>query len=440
MQHEYISFDLKEHISSKLLKTPKETELDIINLFPSIKKHEVSGFGTALTSASGFVLNQMNSEDAEGVIKEYFSPDRMGFEYVRVSIDSCDFSPYMYEAASSEDDAMKGNYYYENDEQFIFPWLKEISKYNPSYKILFSPWSPPAFMKSNEERKHGGRLRKKYYSLWAEYVASYISEYKNRGFNVWGLTLQNEPHAVQIWDSCIYSAKDEMDYLSCLVEALDKKGLSDIKIYLWDHNKERLIDRSAVYNSNKAIDRVYGYAVHGYCGDHFDALSLMRSIAPDKDILLSEFCMPIKSREDLKDQLKEYGHEYLGDIRYGTSGIIDWNLILDEKGGPNHVGNYCLAPVIRNFKENKTEYNMCFFVLKAMAIAFRQGDRIIASTSFDSSLDYAAAVDGEGTVKIVIANPGGSRRVNLRVNGKVFGFRLDKGTINTIILEGRDYE
>ena len=142
MQHEYTSFDLKEHISSKLLKTPKETELDIINLFPSIKKHEVSGFGTALTSASGFVLNQMNSEDAEGVIKEYFSPDRMGFEYVRVSIDSCDFSPYMYEAASSEDDAMKGNYYYENDEQFIFPWLKEISKYNPSYKILFSPWSP----------------------------------------------------------------------------------------------------------------------------------------------------------------------------------------------------------------------------------------------------------------------------------------------------------
>ena len=83
---------------------------------------------------------------------------------------------------------------------------------------------------------------------------------------------------------------------------------------------------------------------------------------------------------------------------------------------------------------------MCFSVLKAMSKAFRPGDRIIASTSFDSSLDYAAAVDGEGTVKIVIANPGGSRRVNLRVNGKVFGFRLDKGTINTIILEGRDYE
>ncbi len=107
---------------------------------------------------------------------------------------------------------------------------------------LFFPWSPPSFFKDNMSHLKGGRLKEEFYPDWAEYIASYLCEFRKRDFNVWGLTIQNEPNAVQTWDSCVFSPLEERVFLvNYLKPALDAKGLEDVKIYCWDHNKERLL-------------------------------------------------------------------------------------------------------------------------------------------------------------------------------------------------------
>lgn len=416
-------------------------EENIINIFPEKKRQKISGFGVALTASSGYTLGEMEAYQAEDVLNSYFSLSKgMGMEYVRLCIDSSDFSPYMYEASSNEECIKRGELSFEFEERFIIPWLEKIREINPSVKILFSPWSPPAFMKDNKERSHGGKLKKEYYSLWAEYVASFIEEYKKRGFNVWALTLQNEPNAVQTWDSCIYSAEEEIDLLQHICSSLLNHSLSFLNVFLWDHNKERILQRSEVYSSTPYFYKAKGIAFHGYCGDHFEALSLMRENYPEKELFLSEFCINIKEKNNYKRQLEKYGHEYLNDLRFGSSALIEWNLVLNEEGGPNHVQNFCLAPVIYDRVEKTIEKNMCFSLLFHIAKSLRPNTRIVASSSYDSSLDYVAGVDERGKVVLIISNPGKRRKVNIRMKDRVFLVDLEKETINTIEVEAKEYE
>lgn len=437
----YMGGEVKE-VADGVVRGQDDKEMKILNLYPSMRRQTVGGFGMALTSASGHVLNLMDRSEAVKVLESYYSPESgMGMKYVRLCIDSSDFAPYMYEASSSEEEFRSGIFSFENEERFVIPWLEEIRRIcGDDYRILFSPWSPPAFMKSNGSRKHGGRLRKEYYPMWAEYFARFLSEYRRRGFNVWALTLQNEPNAVQTWDSCLYSAEEEMQLLSFLLPALEKLGLSDVLVFPWDHNKERLVQRAEVYYSSPYAERISGCAFHGYCGFHFDALSIMRELYPSKTLMLSEHCIPISNEKYHVKQLNHYAHEYLGNLRYGASILLDWNLILDEEGGPNHVGNFCLAPYIYDREGRKLKAEPIFNLLDHVSRAFRPDDRMIASSSYDPALDYAAAVDHEGNVKVVISNPTrGGKRINLRINGKVFTCSLDSGTVSTIEISASDY-
>lgn len=124
-----------------------------------------------------------------------------------------------------------------------------------------------AAMKSNQERNHGGKLLPEYRTQWAEYICRYIEEYRKRGYHVKMLTLQNEPKAVQTWDSCIYTAQEQKEFLrDYMWRALCAHGLDDIEIYLWDHNKERVFEWAQTIIDDETTHMVAGMAFHWYSG------------------------------------------------------------------------------------------------------------------------------------------------------------------------------
>ncbi|MBU5480338.1 glycoside hydrolase family 30 protein [Blautia sp. MSJ-19] len=336
-----------------------DRENNLINIYPQMKYQKLEGFGGAVTDSAGYVFSLLNEEQKSEMVNQYFSTENMAYNQVRIPIDSCDFSLEHYEADSDPDDTEFQKFSFARVEKYILPLLDAAEKaYGGKLDIMLSPWSPPAYMKTTGERNHGGKLKPEYRKRWAEYICRYIEEYRNRGYHVTKLTMQNEPKAVQTWDSCIYTAEEQKEFLrDYLWPSLKAHGLDDIGIYLWDHNKERVFEWAETIIDAETTSMIRGMAFHWYSGDHFEALRMIREKYPDKQLLLSEACIEYSkfSADDYLNNAQKYAHDMMGNLNEGMNTFLDWNLILNEEGGPNHVGNFCDAPYLfdRNSKELK---------------------------------------------------------------------------------------
>ena len=340
-----------------------EREIELINIYPQMKYQKLEGFGGAVTDSAGYVFSLLNEAQKKEMVQQYFGAENMAYNQVRIPIDSCDFSLEHYEADSDPDDAEFEQFSFERVEKYILPLLDAAEEaYGEKLDIMLSPWSPPAYMKTTGERNHGGKLKPEYRKRWAEYICRYIEEYRNKGYHVTKLTMQNEPKAVQTWDSCIYTAQEQKEFLKeYLWPSLKAHGLDDINIYLWDHNKERVFEWAETIIDEETTDMICGMAFHWYSGDHFEALRMIREKYPDKQLLLSEACIEYSrfSADDYLNNAQKYAHDMIGNLNAGMNTFIDWNLLLNEEGGPNHVGNFCDAPYLFDrYKKELKESNI----------------------------------------------------------------------------------
>lgn len=319
-----------------------------ISVYPELRFQQFQGFGGAFTEAAAVCWKGLPPERRQAFLDAYFSPDGLGYTLGRVHMGSCDFSLGNYACQSGPDDE---GFDTSRDDENLIPMIQAAQKTaGAPIGLMLSPWSPPAFMKTNGDMNHGGSLKPEYRRRWAECMAKYAAHYRANRCDVRLITVQNEPAAVQTWDSCIYSGREEGEFAAdFLAPALKAAGCGDVKILAWDHNKELLIRRAAetlaVPGAGKAVD---GFAFHWYTGDHFDAVRLTKGRWPDKELWFSEGCVEY-SRFDGMTPLQKaemYAHDILGNLNAGISGSLDWNLLLDAKGGPNHVGNFCEAPVM----------------------------------------------------------------------------------------------
>lgn len=332
-------------------------ENQLINLYPEIQYQEMEGFGGAITDAVGHVYSLMREEQKKEMIHKYFSKENMKYNMVRIPIDSCDFSVSHYEADSVEQDENFDKFSFERVETSILPVLDAAEKeYGDKLPIMLSPWSPPSYMKTNGERNNGGKLKQEYAKRWAEYICRYIEEYRKRGYLVTMLTMQNEPKAVQTWDSCVYTPQEQKVFLKeYLYPSLVSHNLDDIEIYLWDHNKERAYEWVRDIIDDETKDMVAGVALHWYSGDHFEAIRILKEQYPWLKVLTSEACIEYSKFSGVATlkNAQKYAHDIIGNINEGMSSFLDWNILLNEEGGPNHVGNNCEAPFMydRDSKE-----------------------------------------------------------------------------------------
>ena len=334
-------------------------ENELINLYPQVSYQNFEGFGGAVTDSAGYIFSLMPEKLQKEMLEQYFGKDGMKYRFVRIPIDSCDFSLEHYEADGDRADGELQGFSFARVEQYILPLLDRAQEvYGGRLEIMLSPWSPPAYMKTNGQRNGGGKLKEEYKERWARYICRYIREYRERGYLVTRLTVQNEPKAVQTWDSCIYTAEEEKEFIvSWLWPEMKKQRLDDIRIYIWDHNKERAFEWAEVMFDKETEDILDGVAFHWYSGDHFEALRMIRERFPKKELLLSEACIEFSkfSQDDFLKNAQKYAHDMIGNMNNGMNTFFDWNLILDEQGGPNHVKNYCDAPYLFDTKEKVLE-------------------------------------------------------------------------------------
>ena len=267
----------KQSYEIGLIPDTKEQEMFVVNLYPKKQYQTIEGFGAALTESAGYTLARMSEENYKKVVESYYGKDGIGYTLGRIHMDSCDFSIDNYCAVSNPDDPEFGDFSLERDAKYVQPLVKLCAKAaGKPLGMLLSPWSPPAFMKDTGVRNGGGHLKKECSQTYADYLVKYIKKYQKLGIPVQSMTVQNEPLAVQTWDSCEYTAEEEKVFLrDYLYPTLQKNNL-DVAIYIWDHNKERVYERACQIVDDTTKGMVAGVAYHWYSGDHFDTLQMVR--------------------------------------------------------------------------------------------------------------------------------------------------------------------
>ena len=421
--------------TSSLAPDTQGVENQVVNLYPDVTGQTLEGFGGAVTDAAGYVYAQMPAPKRRQLMRDYFSEEGLGYRILRVPMDSCDFSVEMYEAMSDPSDTALAGFSTARQFRYILPMLEDAREAcGGKLELMLSPWSPPAFMKDNGERKHGGRLLPEYADMWARYLCRYIREFRDRGFTVKRISVQNEPKAVQTWDSCLYSAEEERAFiLEHLRPAMEREGLGDMEIFGWDHNKERAYERARVLAG--AVD---GIACHWYSGDHFEALDMIRDRWPDMKLVLSESCIEFSkyASDAAYDNALRLAHELIGDLNHGMNAIYDWNLLLDAQGGPNHVGNFCDAPYLYDQATDTLTPRAVLGSLRHLAHFIRPGAVRIGVTRYTDQLDVTAFRNPDGGITLALLNKAEQPLpVHLRLEEQLVSFVLPPRSLTSGLMQ-----
>jgi glucosylceramidase len=404
-----------EKVAFKPLGQPLETQVCVF-VDPSRKFQTFLGIGGALTDASAETFAKLPKAKQDEVIKAYFDPSSgLGYTLARTNIHSCDFSSGSYTYVKEGDKELQ-SFSIDHDKQFRIPFIKQaLATSGGKLSIFASPWSPPAFMKDNNNMLRGGKLKPEFYQSWANYFAKFIKAYEREGVPIWGISIQNEPMATQKWESCIFSAEEERDFLkNHLGPTIKRERLADKKIIVWDHNRDLIYQRvSTILADAKAAQYVWGIGYHWYepwSGGEpmFDNVKLVHETFPEKHLIFTEGCADSFNPQRLSDwSLGElYGRSMIHDFNSGTVGWTDWNVLLDEKGGPNHVQNFCFAPVHADTKTGELTYTNSYFYIGHFSKFVRPGAKRIASSPSRSGLLSTAFINPDGKISVVVMNKG----------------------------------
>jgi len=392
---------------------PLETQVCVF-VDPSKTYQTFLGVGGALTDAAAETFAKIPKDKQQEVLDAYFDAKKgIGYTLARTNIHSCDFSSDSYTYVAEGDKALK-SFSIAHDKQFRIPFIKKAAAASGGKLYIFaSPWSPPAFMKTNNDMLHGGKLKPEFYQSWANYYARFIKAYQAEGVPIWGITVQNEPMATQRWESCIYTAEEERDFLKRnLGPTMIREGLSNKKIIAWDHNRDLIYQRaSTILGDPEAAKYVWGIGFHWYepwsGGDPmFDNTKLVNETFPNKHLIFTEGCADSFDINKINDwSLGElYGRSMINDFNNGTVGWTDWNVLLDETGGPNHVKNFCFAPVHADTKTGKLIYTNSYYYIGHFSKFIRPGAKRITSSPSRSALISTAFMNADGKVSVVVMN------------------------------------
>ncbi len=392
---------------------PLENEVSIF-VNPNKSFQTLLGIGGAITDASAEVFAQLPPAKQEELLRAYYDPkEGIGYSLCRTPIHSCDFSSESFTYIEEGDRELQ-TFSIERDQTYRIPLIKRaIEAAGGSLLLYASPWSPPAFMKDNKNMLRGGKLLPEFFDNWALYYAKFIKAYEAEGMPIWGITIQNEPMAVQRWESCIYTAEEERDFLkNHLGPTLEREGLGDKKIVVWDHNRDLINHRAnTIFEDPDAAKYAWGIGFHWYetwAGGQpmFTNLGNIKASFPNKNLLFTEGCQEgfRTDRYQYWQHAERYGRSIINDFNQGTVGWTDWNILLDQNGGPNHVGNYCFAPIHGDLPQQDLIYTPTYYYIGHFSKFIRPGAKRISTVSSRSHLLSTSFVNEDGSLVNVIMN------------------------------------
>lgn len=391
---------------------PLETEIAVF-VNPEKKFQEFLGIGGAITDASAEVFSKLTEDKQEELLNAYYSDDGINYNIIRTSIHSSDFGLGSHTYIEEGDKELK-TFSIKKDKVKRIPMIKRAQALIKDDLVFYaSPWSPPAFMKTNKHMLQGGKLLPEYNQTWADYFVKFIQAYEAEGIPVWGVTIQNEPMAVQRWESCIYTAEEERDFLkNYLGPTFESNGYSDKNIVVWDHNRDLISHRAnTIFEDPEAFKYAWGIGFHWYetwtGGDpKYDNLKNVKESFPTKNLLFTEGCQEKFDPTQYQrwSNAERYGNSMINDFNSGTVGWTDWNILLNEKGGPNHVQNFCFAPIHADTKNNELIYTPTFYYIGHFSKFVKPGAKCISTTTSRSTLESSSFENPDGQIVTVVMN------------------------------------
>ncbi|SNR74924.1 glycoside hydrolase family 30 protein [Lutibacter flavus] len=389
-----------------------ETEVAI---FVNTKKtfQTMLGIGGAITDASAVVFSKLSKDKEEEFLQANYSKDGIGNNIIRTSIHSCDFSPESFTYVEEGDKELT-TFSIEKDKEFRIPMIKKAMDLIKNDVVFYaSPWSPPSFMKGKKDMLQGGKLLPEFYQSWATYYTKFIKAYEAEGMPVWGVTIQNEPMAVQRWESCIYTAEEERDFLkNYLGPTFEKEGLGDKNIVVWDHNRDLISHRAnTIFEDPEAAKYAWGIGFHCYetwtgAEPNYKNLQNINDSFPAENLLFTEGCQESFDSAHYQrwSNAERYGNSMINDFNNGVVGWTDWNVLLDETGGPNHVGNFCFAPIHADTQSGELIYTPTYYYIGHFSKFIRPDAKRVSTTSSRSTLESTSFANEDGTIATVVMN------------------------------------
>jgi glucosylceramidase len=412
---------------------PFSDDVSVVTVDPTTVFQTMKGFGGAFTEAAAHVFASLSFFQKHRFLRLCFSRSGLNYHLGRTTIGSCDFSVGSYDYVSNAD---LSDFSLRHDEKEIIPLIRRASRHHSLF-LLASIWSPLACYKDNGDKCHGGHLLPSCYDKEADYVALYVKAMAKEGLPIAALTVQNEPEASQVWESCLYDAPQE----AILAEKLAIR-LPAVALYAFDHNRDHVVARCQDLFHRTSV--FSGVAYHWYDGTQNAEIGKLKVAYPHKGILFTEGCVELLALDHDHpekaignfDAALRYFRNYLLDSSFGTEGFIDWNLLLDAHGGPNHVGNYCEAPLMVN-PDGKLRVNFSYDAIYHFAHYVMPGAQRIALSGLPSDLLAVAFQNPDGSLIIEALLEGTSRNIGFQIENIPYLCYFSQNELITITITER---
>lgn len=408
---------------------PGEPNIYTYHLGNETRKQTIMGFGGAITDAATIVMDRLPKGARQNLIKSYFGDGGIEYTFGRIPMASSDFSTRVYSYDDHEGDITLQNFTLpKEDLKHKIRAIKDalaVSKHNIS--LFGSPWSSPAWMKTNRNMTGKGTVigkpGGKYFKAWAQYFVKFLQAYKDVGIDIWGITAQNEPSDGLIYDfpfQCLgWTPEMQRDFIAKdLGPALEESGFGHVKLMILDDVRTFLpYWAEVVLHDKSAAKYVSGIAVHWYEDLFIPAVALddtYRQFGRDYFLLATEACeqdIVNKSRSvrlGSWHSAERYFVDIVEDLKHGVAGWVDWNIALDMEGGPNWMGNYADSPIIVNSDKAEFYKQPMFYAMGHFSKFVPPGAKVISyssnSTAAESGLHEIFFEVGEGQGAEVVAN------------------------------------
>lgn len=402
---------LSDTLTLKPAQQAPETEIAIF-VNPAKQYQTFLGIGGAITDASAETFAKLNSKKKTEFLNAYYDKEKgIGYSLLRTTIHSSDFSSGSYSYIDEGDKELK-TFTIAHDKKYRLPLLKAaIKTAGGKITTYASPWSAPAFMKDTKQMLQGGKLLPEYNNAWATYYTKFIKAYEKEGIPIWGITVQNEPMAKQTWESMIFTAEDERDFLkNHLGPVMAKESLGDKKIIVWDHNRDLIVHRvNTILGDPDAAKYVWGIGFHWYetwTGGQpmYKNVAEVAKAYPNVNLMLTEATVEKfnPQRYQYWPNAERYGDSLINDFNSGAVAWTDWNILLDNTGGPNHVGNFCFAPIHEN--NGELIYTPSYYYLGHFSKFIRPDAKRVSAASSRSVLQTTSFLNTDNKLATIVMN------------------------------------
>lgn len=432
--------DERSLLSEIPIKLPFEAANGDLNI--TINENQINqtieGFGAALTGSSAYLLN--NNPEA---LEMLFGESGISLSYLRLTVGSSDFNKigsYTYNDISGAEDLTLSQFSLDDDrlpDNPVIPVMSSILSINDEIDIMASPWSPPAWMKTNRSL-NGGSLNPIYYDVYSDYLLKYLEGYREAGITIDKITVQNEPlFQTNSYPTMRMNVEEQIDFIGNHFGP--KLASSDLitEIVGYDHNFR--VDDDPDYpvtllSDAQASRYVNAIAYHAYGGVPSDINQVTRAF-PDVDIYFTEQSGIQNAGTTFETEMRFFMRNvFMGTLRRGSKAILLWNLALDQNGGPQNGGCSVCRGVLTVTNGTTNFKNVDYYMLGHFSKYVDPGAQVLSTNEFQGILENVAFRNPDGSKVLVVFNSSNTpspQNISVTIGENSFNYSIPRGALVT---------